>query len=224
LDRALIVMAKEPSPGGTKTRLSPPLTAEQAADLYRCFLLDTLNLMSRVTPAQPVIAYAPREAEPAFRKLAPPGFALIPQVGADLGERLDRVVADCLLEGYRQAVIVASDSPTIPLAILEQAFAELDHPAVDVVLGPCDDGGYYLVGVKRRCPALFRGIVMSTATVLEETLARARQEGLRVTCLPPWYDIDTFEDLARLKRELCAAPDHPAQHTRAFLLDESGST
>jgi len=217
--RALIVMAKEPSPGGTKTRLSPPLTAREAADLYRCFLLDTLDLMRRVASAQPVIAYAPPEAEPAFRDLAPPGFELIPQVGPDLGDRLDRVVADCLRKGYRRAVIVASDSPTIPLATLEQAFAELDDAAVDVVLGPCDDGGYYLVGLKRRCPALFRGIVMSTATVLEETLARAEQQGLRVACLPPWYDVDTFDDLARLKRELCATPEHPAQRTRAFLVD-----
>jgi rSAM/selenodomain-associated transferase 1 len=219
LDRALIVMAKEPSPGGTKTRLSPPLTARQAADLYRCFLLDTLDLVRRVTAVQPVIAYAPPGAAPFFRDLAPPGFDLIPQAGTDLGERLDRVVADCLQRGFRQAVIIASDSPTIPVTILEQAVAELDDPAVDVVLGPCDDGGYYLVGLKRRCPALFRGIVMSTATVLEETLARAAEGGLHVACLPPWYDVDTYDDLARLERELCAAPDHPARRTRAFLLD-----
>jgi rSAM/selenodomain-associated transferase 1 len=219
VDRALIVMAKEPSPGGTKTRLSPPLTAEQAADLYRCFLLDTLDLMRQVASAQPVIAYAPPEAELAFRDLAAPGFELIPQAGPDLGERLDRVVADCLDRGFRQVVIVASDSPTIPLAILEQAFVELDDPAMDVVLGPCDDGGYYLIGLKQRCPALFRGIVMSTATVLEETLARAGEQGLHVACLPPWYDVDTSEDLARLKQELRGAANHPAQRTRAFLMN-----
>jgi len=219
VDRALVIMAKEPSPGGTKTRLSPPLTAGEAAGLYRCFLLDTLELVRCVASARPVVAYAPPGARSFFQRCAPPGFSLIPQQGADLGERLDRVVAACLERGHRQVVIVASDSPTIPLAYLEQAFRELDDPPMDVVLGPCDDGGYYLVGLKQRSPALFRGVVMSTATVLEETLARAEREGLRVACLPPWYDIDTFEDLERLERELRARPEHPAQHTRAYLVD-----
>jgi rSAM/selenodomain-associated transferase 1 len=219
VERALVVMAKEPSPGGAKTRLSPPLTATEAAALYHCFLLDTLELIRHVASAQPIVAYAPEEARSFFRRLAPPGFGLIPQAGADLGERLDRVVVDCLHQGYAQVVIVASDSPTIPLPYLDQAFHELDDPAVDVVLGPCDDGGYYLVGLKRRCPALFREMAMSTATVLEETLARAEQEGLRVVCLPPWYDVDTFEDLDRLKQELGDQPEHPAHHTRAFLMD-----
>jgi len=224
VDRALVIMAKEPSPGGTKTRLSPPLAAAEAAALYRCFLLDTLDLVQRLASAQPVVAYAPEEARSFFQRWAPPGFVLLSQEGADLGERLDRVVGRCLERGHRQVVIVASDSPTIPLSYLEQAFHELDDPAIDVVLGPCDDGGYYLVGLKQRSPALFRGMVMSTATVLEETLARAEQEGLRVACLSPWYDVDTFDDLERLERELRARPAHPAQHTRAYLVDGKRGT
>jgi rSAM/selenodomain-associated transferase 1 len=217
-------MAKEPSPGGTKTRLSPPLTAQEAADLYHCFLLDTLELMRHVESAQPVVAYSPPGAAPFFQHLAPREFEFLPQLGQDLGERLDRVVIDCLQRGYRQVVIVASDSPTIPLPYLDQAFQELDNPLVDVVLGPCDDGGYYLIGLEAPCTALFRGIVMSTATVLEETLERAEEQGFRVACLPPWYDVDTFEDLARLKQELRAQPQHPAQHTRAFLIGSRRGT
>ncbi len=217
MPRALLVMAKKPSVGRTKTRLSPPLSGQEATELYRCFLLDTLALMKLVEDVQPIIAYFPPEAEPFFRRFAPPGFDFVPQVGADLGERLDNVLTHCLEKGYRQAVVMDSDSPTLPVAYLRQAFRELDDPGVEVVLGPCDDGGYYLIGLKSPCPALFRGMVMSTSTVMTETLERARQQGLRVACLPGWYDVDTSDDLERLIEELRSRPDQRAQHTRAFL-------
>jgi rSAM/selenodomain-associated transferase 1 len=220
--RALMVVAKEPLAGRTKTRLSPPLSGQQATDLYRCFLLDTLELMRRVGGVQPIIAYLPPEAESFFRCFAPPDFDFIPQVGADLGERLDNVLTHCLQSGYCQAVVMDSDSPTLPVTYLRQAFRELDDPTVDVVLGPCDDGGYYLIGLKSPCSALFRGIVMSTSTVVTETLERAREQRLRVACLPHWYDVDTSEDLERLIEELCSQPDHLAQHTRAFLSHTMG--
>ena len=216
---ALIVVAKEPVAGKTKTRLSPSLRSQEATELYGCFLLDTLELVHRVEGVQPIIAYLPRSAEPFFRAIAPPGFDLVPQEGADLGERLDNVLRQCLQSGYRQAVVIGSDSPTLPLIHLAQAFRELEDPEVDVVLGPSDDGGYYLIGLKSPCSPLFRGIVMSTSTVATETLERARGEGLRVACLPRWYDVDRPEDLARLIEELRSQPDHPARHTRAFLAD-----
>jgi rSAM/selenodomain-associated transferase 1 len=218
----LVVVAKEPSVGRTKTRLSPPLSGQQAAELYRCLLLDTLELMKRVEGVQPIIAYLPPEAEPFFRRIAPPGFDFVPQVGADLGDRLDNVLTHCLQKGYRQAVVMDSDSPTLPMVYLRQAFRELDDPNVDVVLGSCDDGGYYLIGLKSPCSALFQGIVMSTSTVVTETLARAQEQGLRVACLPHWYDVDTYEDLERLIEELLLQPDHLAQHTRTFLSDAMG--
>ena len=217
MHRALIVVAKEPLVGRTKTRLSPPLSGQQATDLYRCLLLDTLELMKQVEGVQPIIAYLPPDAEPFFRRFAPPGFDLVPQVGNDLGERLDNVLTHCLQMGYRQAVVMDSDSPTLPVAYLRQAFRELDDPTVDVVLGPCDVGGYYLIGLKSPCSALFRGIVMSTSTVVAETLERAHENALRVACLPRWYDVDTSEDLERLIEELRSQPDNLAPHTRAFL-------
>jgi rSAM/selenodomain-associated transferase 1 len=217
VDRALIVMAKEPEAGKTKTRLSPPLSGEQAAELYRRFLLDTLELMLRVEIAQPILAYTPDEAESFFRGFAPSGFAFTPQVGADLGERLDNVLAHCLREGYEQVVVMDSDSPSLPAAILERAFRELQAPGVDVVLGPCEDGGYYLIGIKAPCRALFQGIAWSTPTVTAETLERAREHGLQVSRLPPWYDVDTYVDLQRLAAELGSLPDGRARHTRALL-------
>jgi rSAM/selenodomain-associated transferase 1 len=222
VDRALIVVAKEPSGGRTKTRLSPPLSGQEAADLYRHFLLDTLDLMHTVEGVQPIIAYLPAGAEGFFRRIAPPGFAFAPQEGADLGERLDNVLRYCLRNGYRQAVVMDSDSPTLPVSYVQQAFQELDDPSVDVVLGPCDDGGYYLIGVKSPCSALFQGIVMSTSTVTEETLRRAREQGLRTAFLPVWYDVDTPEDLRRLMEDLRVQPEHLAMHTRASLADAMG--
>jgi rSAM/selenodomain-associated transferase 1 len=220
--RALMVMAKEPLVGRTETRLSPPLSGQQATDLYRCLLLDTLELMTRVEGVQPIIAYLPSDAEPFFRRFAPPGFDFVPQLGDDLGERLDNVLTRCLQMGCHQAVVMDSDSPTLPVAYLKQAFRQLDDPTVDVVLGPSDDGGYYLIGLKSPCPALFRGIVMSTPTVMEETLGRAQEQGLRVACLPRWYDVDTSEELERLIEEPRSRPDHLAPHTRAFLSGAMG--
>jgi rSAM/selenodomain-associated transferase 1 len=219
---ALIVMAKKPTVSTTKTRLCPPLTREETAGLYRCFLLDTLELMTRVDGVQPIIAYLPLDAEPFFKRLAPPGFEFIRQMGTNLAERLDYVLTQCLQKGHRQVVAVDSDSPTLPVAYLKQAFRALEDSNVDVVIGPCDDGGYYLIGIESPRPALFQGMVMSTSTVTAETLERARRNDLRSVRLPTWYDVDTAEDLEKLIGELRSQPNHPARHTRAFLSEELG--
>jgi rSAM/selenodomain-associated transferase 1 len=217
MHRALIIVAKKPEAGQTKTRLSPPLTGEQAAQLYHCFLLDTLELMQQVEVARPILAYTPDEARTFFQDLAPHGFELRPQVGPDLGERLHNVLSACLRNGYGQAVVMDSDSPTLPVEVLRQAFDALDDPEVDVVFGPCEDGGYYLIGLKQPNAALFRGIPMSTPRVAAETLQRAREHGLRVAQLPRWYDVDVYADLKRLRKELRSLPADRARHTRAFL-------
>ena len=109
-----------------------------------------------------------------------------------------------------------SDGPTLPAAHLERAFVALRDGA-DVALGPSADGGYYLIGVKQPAPRLLRGVRMSTPTVLADTLALAAEYGLRVELLPAWYDVDEAADLARLTRELAAAPLEVAPCTRAFL-------
>jgi len=223
MNRALIIVAKQPEAGRTKTRLSPPLSGEQAAGLYHHFLLDTLELMQqasllpRAEIAQPILAYTPDEALPFFRELAPNGFEFVPQVGPDLGERLHNVLSGCLENDYGQAVVMDSDSPTLPVEVLRQAFQALDRPENDVVLGPCEDGGYYLIGLKRPNAALFRGVPMSTPQVAAETLARAREQGLRTVELPRWYDVDVYADLQRLNEELRTLPGDRARHTRAFL-------
>jgi uncharacterized protein len=212
---ALLVIAKRPTPGRTKTRLTPLLTKEEAAALYECFLVDTLDLARRVPETDRMIAFLPAEARSYFAALAP-DFGLVLQEGAGLGERLDNALTGCLRRGYEQAVIMNSDGPTLPAAYLERAFAALRDGA-DVTLGPSDDGGYYLIGVRRPAPRLLREVRMSTPTVLADTLALAAEQGLRVELLPAWYDVDAAADLTRLARELAGAPPEVAPRTRALL-------
>jgi hypothetical protein len=216
--RALLIVAKRPVAGQTKTRLCPPLALDEAAQLYECFLRDTLDVARAVPHVVRHIAYLPRDESDYFHQLAP-DFALTPQVGESLGERLDHALTHCLRDGFARAVIMDSDSPTLPPAYVAQAFDALD--AADVTLGPCEDGGYYLIGVKRPQPHLLREVRMSTPDVLRDTLSRAEQAGLRVALLPMWYDVDTVQELQRLRGELVARADGLAPHTREFLKRES---
>jgi rSAM/selenodomain-associated transferase 1 len=213
LPNALIVVAKRPAPGKTKTRLSPPLTPQLASQLYECFLLDTLEKMRQVQGAQKIIAYF--NARRYFRHLAP-DFQLIQQEGADLGARLDHALTTCLLRGFQRVVIMDSDSPTLPLAYLSQSFTILADGA-DVVLGPCEDGGYYLIGIKKPAPRLMREVRMSTSRVTAETMALAESQGLHLVSLPIWYDIDDVASLSRLSKEIEDVKSLEANHTRRFL-------
>jgi hypothetical protein len=214
MDNALIVVAKEPVPGLTKTRLCPPFSPEQSAEFYRCLMLDTLASVGRLHVADHALAYTPVGARSLFENLAPAGFALLPQRGAGLGERLANALDHHFELGYQRVVIMNSDGPTLPLAYLEEAFAELDR--VDVTLGPGHDGGYYLIGMKRIHAELFHGIDWSTEQVVSQTLAICRRLGLTVRQLPSWYDVDVEADLARLRRDLARDPAS-APCTRAFL-------
>jgi rSAM/selenodomain-associated transferase 1 len=214
--RALIVVAKRPAAGRTKTRLTPPLSAGRAAALYECFLLDTIELVRTVQEVKPVLAYLPEGEEPYFQHLAP-DFELILQEGHDLGSRLDYVTRTYLEMGYREVVIMNSDSPTLPGSYLQQAFDTLQDGA-DLVLGPCDDGGYYLIGMKRPVPRLLREVPMSTPTVTSDTLTLAEACGLRVSLLPYWFDVDDVDTLERLRRALReVAEGDLAHHTWCFL-------
>jgi glycosyltransferase A (GT-A) superfamily protein (DUF2064 family) len=171
--------------------------------------------MRRVDKVQRVIAYLPSEAEEHFHHLAP-DFQLTPQDGNDLGIRLDNALSLYLSRGCERAVIMDSDSPTLPPAYLSQAFAVLKDGA-DVTLGPCDDGGYYLIGIKKPAPRLLREVRMSTSTVAADTIAMAKEEGLCVTLLPTWYDVDDVDSLLRLVKELETVDHQVASHTRQFL-------
>jgi rSAM/selenodomain-associated transferase 1 len=212
---ALIVVAKQPAPGQAKTRLVPPLSFEQAAALYEAFLRDTLDLMRAVPDARRVIAYLPRAAHDYFAQLAP-DFELLPQTGDDLGARLDQALTHYLSRGAERAVIMNSDGPTLPIENLRQAFKRLIDPD-DVVLGPSDDGGYYLIGLRRPAPRLLREVRLSTPTVLIDTMRLAQADNRRVNLLPPWYDVDDQFSLARLIVDLQAREAAVAPQTRSVL-------
>ena len=225
---ALTVMAKAPVPGRVKTRLCPPLTAEQAAALNTHFLRDTmasLGLAAEQCPADCVVSYTPVGEEAAFRGILPPGTLLLPQRGDGFGERLLTTAADLFACGFSAVCLIDSDSPTVPTEEFVRAVETLlpapGAVADCVVLGRSDDGGYYLLGLTAPHARLFADITWSTAAVAEESEERAAELALPLTRLRTWFDVDDASSLERLRRELAGEPGTPrgyaAPHTRGFL-------
>ena len=216
LPPAVAVMAKVPGVAVVKTRLHESLGAERATELYRCFLLDRLDALATLRDITGVVAFTPPEAEALMRELAPPALRLAPQRGADLGERLTNILTELLDRGHAGAIAVDSDSPTLPMAHVAEAASVLSGAKCDVVLGPCEDGGYYLVGLRFPQAELFEGIPWSTDAVFALTLDKARARGLSVHILPRWFDVDTEADLRRLYADMPAST-HDPQRTYAFI-------
>ena len=202
MSSALAIFAKAPIVGQVKTRLCPPLSFEEAKELYQCFLLDTVARALRLPDVQVCLAFTPADSELLFREFLPASLRYVPQRGVSLGEREANVFADLLEMGFSRVVLIGGDIPTLPLSHLQDAFALLADFRNDVVLGPSADGGYYLIGARARHPELFENITWSTSTVLAETLAQARRSGLCVVHVPAWHDVDSAEDLATLVNEL----------------------
>jgi hypothetical protein len=198
----LVVMAKEPRIGSVKTRLAAELGDAAALELYRAFLLDKVDQVRAVRGARAAVAFAPPDAAGRMRDLLGPDLELVPQRGADLGERLANVTKDLLAAGAPAVILVDSDTPTLPLELLEEAARAIASSEVDVVLGPASDGGYYLIGLRAARRELFEGVAWSTHRVLSQTLAAAEREGLRVHLLQSWYDVDEPADLDRLAAQL----------------------
>lgn len=218
MSSALAIFAKAPIVGQVKTRLSPPLSLEEAAELYRCFLLDTVTRAISLPDVHVYLAFTPSDGEALLRALLPYPVQYIPQRGASLGEREANVFADLLQTGFSRIVLIGGDIPTLPFSHLQEAFSLLTDPCNDVVLGPSEDGGYYLIGARALHTCLFANIAWSTPTVLQETLVQARRAGLRVAQVPAWYDVDSQEELNQLAEELTPSPNSErAPITRAFL-------
>lgn len=202
---ALGVMCKAPAEGACKTRLCPPMTAREAAEVARCFIADVASVIEGVAGggrARGLAVHAPADAQAALEGLLPAGFDMLGQRGADLGERLLHATEDLLAAGHGGVCLINADSPTLPPALLLRTIDALRRPGDRLVLGPAIDGGYYLVGLKRAHAALFRGIAWSTSQVLAQTLARAADLRLPVVLLPMWYDVDDLGALQLLLHEL----------------------
>lgn len=192
MKHVLAIFAKTPVPGQVKTRLTPPLSSEQGCELYRCMLLDTIA-RARTLSVDTVIFY---QGDYGFFEEAAPGALLLPQAETELGGRLEDAFDRLRAMGYQGIVVMGSDAPDLPLFSISAAFAQLEK-GKQVVFGPAEDGGYYLVALRCGCGDLFREIPWSTPQVLERSLERAHAGGLSVGLLPLWYDVDAFDDLFR---------------------------
>ncbi len=214
-------MAKAPRRGEVKTRLVPPLSESDAAALGGCFIQDIADNILAAAQAAPIegyVAYSPAGSEDLFAPLLPERIGLLPPRRSGLGHSLFDAAED-LLAGYGSACLVNADSPTLPTSALVAAAQALAPQGDRLILGPAEDGGYYLIGLKFPHRRLFEEIDWSTERVLRQTLDRAAEIGLDTVSLPSWYDVDDVASLRRLVDELGNREPvgYAAPHTTAFL-------
>ncbi|MBI2841568.1 MAG: TIGR04282 family arsenosugar biosynthesis glycosyltransferase [Acidobacteria bacterium] len=208
---ALLVFAKAPVPGTVKTRLCPPLTPKNAALLYRAMLRDTTRIAG-ASGCDTFFCYSPRGSKAMLRRVIG-DQQFIWQGTGDLGARLARCFQRALGVGYRKVIAIGADSPTLPVERITAAARELDR--ADLVVGPAVDGGYYLIGLSRWAPDVFRAIPWSTGDVLSRTIARARTRRIRWSVLDPLHDVDQPSDLLIVISEIRKGLDIP--HTEKAL-------
>ena len=224
---ALAVMTKVPRTGKVKTRLTPPLTPAAAAALNTCFLRDTaeaITAASRKGDSVGIAVYTPVGEEESYRGVLPDEFQLVAQRGDDFGERLISAMEDLFALGFESVCLIDSDSPTVPPQFYEQAVQLLAQAGDRIVLGPSDDGGYYLIGLKKPHRDIFKKIEWSTKYVFSQTRERAAGIGVEVYLLPACYDVDDRATLSRLCQELFgsgadASGAYEAPHTRSYLAE-----
>jgi rSAM/selenodomain-associated transferase 1 len=225
---AITIMAKASVAGSVKTRLVPPLSHQEAAELNTCCLADiaaNVAAAAEWVPIQGFAAYHPTGSERFFEGLLPDNFKLLPPREPTIGRSLFHAARDLLAAGYGSVCLVNADSPTLPTDLLVAAVRSLQESGDRVVLGPAADGGYYLIGLKHFHQRLFEAIDWSTDRVYRQTIARAGEIGLSVVSLAEWYDVDDEATLAVLARELVREPDakgpyrggYAAPNTTAFL-------
>lgn len=201
-DSVLGVFVKQPVSGAVKTRLAAALGDEAAAKFYEAFLTDVVDRF-RATADRRTLCFAPDDdaARAYFDSLAGDEYEIEPQSQGDLGARLAACFERAFERGAERVVVIGSDSPTLPAALVDEAFNQLDGRR-DAVVGPALDGGYYLIGLAKQPRPIFEGIDWSGPQVLEQTIERIREAGATFALLPPWYDVDEVDDLQILKGHL----------------------
>lgn len=223
----IAVMAKASRPGLTKTRLVPPLSYEEAASFNTAFLKDvSRNILAAGIESSVAgyMAFGPPGSEAFFKNNLPAEIGLLDVWLPNFGDCLFKAICDLLDRGHASAVVLNSDSPTLPTSILIETARLLAEPGDRAVLGPSNDGGYYLLGLKQKHRRLFEDVAWSTETVADETRARAREIGLELCELPTWYDVDDAAALRMLHGEVtglgafdATLRSHDAPNTAALL-------
>ncbi|PYK68858.1 MAG: glycosyltransferase [Verrucomicrobia bacterium] len=217
---ALAIMTKAPRAGAVKTRLQPPLTAEEAAQLNICFLRDVAAaIVSAGRESKGVAVFTPVGSEGDYVDVLPADFDLVPQRGDNFGERLTNAATDLLRAGFESCCLINSDSPTVTAEVFREGVLELQGADDRIVLGPSDDGGYYLIGMRKAYRRLFEDIDWSTERVFTQTLERAQELKVSVHILPKFYDVDDATALRRLCSELLEENSDIAPATRKFLAE-----
>jgi rSAM/selenodomain-associated transferase 1 len=194
-------MIKAPRAGLVKTRLTPLLSDADAAALAACFAHDAVNGASRVA-SEVIIAYAPANGRDMLEASLPSGLHWMEQRGEDLGERLEGVAEQAFDLGFGPLIFIGADSPTLPPSFIATTIDSLAAAESDIALGPTEDGGFYLVGLRSHTRGIFQHIAWSTSEAYAQTARNAARLGLRLLELPLWYDVDTPADLQRLRAEL----------------------
>jgi len=215
-DLRVILLVKYPEKGGVKVRLARQIGDDFVVELYRKFVMDSVIMLRRSGIAF-VVCYHPADKLEAFKAWLGTGFEYVPQRGSDLGERLKNGFMDVFSKGLRGAMAIGSDSPDLPAKVVVEAREALELH--DAVIGPSPDGGYYLIGFKSTTflPKAFEGIAWSTDAVFRETMDRLREAARDVFILPPWSDVDTFDDLVGLCKGM-RNPNFTHSETMKYLL------
>ena len=197
-DNALILFARDPILGKVKTRLSPFLEEGVILKLYTCFLRGSLDNIRQVENVDRFVGVAPSNESGFFIGTLGSDIRMFFQEGENLGDKMRRAIQDRFTEGYERVVIIGSDSPSLPASYIYRAVGS----DKDMVLGPSTDGGYCLIGMRRKVVEVFKDVTWGTETVLQETYKHLLQNGASLELLPVWYDVDTPEDLKFFKTHL----------------------
>jgi len=215
MKKAIICFTRVPVPGKTKTRLMPLLDGENCAALHTAFLRDIARECSAVDAAL-FIAHTPDDDTAPLADIFSACCGVFPQTGNDLGARMDNAITYVLSIGFDACVLIGADLPMLTADHLHAAFSALEK--ADMTLGPTSDGGYYLIGLRRPCSAVFQGLQYSTASVFENTLASAAAAGLTCIAAPLCDDVDTPEDL-RVLWNTISRSDSYTSHCLQALID-----
>jgi hypothetical protein len=211
---AVGVIARAPSSIG-KTRLAPHLSPDRLRALRAALLADTLRAVEGLPGV--FIFFTPDEAEPEIAALAGSALPRVPQCSGDLGARMLGALRYLLEDRkFDAAILIGSDIPLLTANHLREAAGAL-QAAGGLVLGPADDGGYYLIGMTQPQAALFDGIAWGSESVLTETLRTAERIGVQARLMRAAYDVDTIDDLLRLERDLGSAPADVSPAVRLWL-------